>query len=173
MSKRTTRTHVFLSTGFHTLRCIRPHGHKEDSHIAPFDSLETYKSVEWFLQSGKTAWVKHREPITVPIASPRCDSTVHGVPEYPTRTPHHEAAGLVALLGWDWWEGVDALEEEDDEVLHAYLDILRVERPDDDERTRSLSRIGTQSALRVLHARALESGRLSDDGCPIERVDTQ
>lgn len=34
------------------------------------------------------------------------------------------ACGLVALLGWDWWDGLNSLKEEPDEVLVEYIRIL-------------------------------------------------
>lgn len=37
---------------------------------------------------------------------------------------YREARGLVALLGWDWYDCLNALESESEEVLVEFLGIL-------------------------------------------------
>ena len=40
------------------------------------------------------------------------------------RTAAQVAAGLIALLGWDWGDGLDALDNESEEVLLEYIGML-------------------------------------------------
>ena len=83
------------------------------------------------------------------------------------------ASGLVVLLGWDWWDGLTALEDESDEVLTAYLDIMMApEKPDDPEPEwmRARTRHGIRWANSILRERAVEMARWADDGGPQEAV---
>lgn len=57
-----------------------------------------------------------------------------------------EARGLVAVLGWDWWDGIQALRFQSADVLNAYIAILAPEYPDDTERTKALSVLGMSRA---------------------------
>src|ERR1700722_1997095 len=83
-------------------------------------------------------------------------------------SPFQEACGLVASLGWDWYDALDELEDASDAVLYEFLKILNGPPSDKEtERHRLLSRVGTRHALFVLHERAKEIGQLLDDGCPL------
>ncbi len=69
-------------------------------------------------------------------------------------TPIDRAKGLVALLGWDWGDGIDALEKEDDATLREYISILEVETPNEPERVRLLSELGSRIAKDILRERS-------------------
>lgn len=79
------------------------------------------------------------------------------------------ASSLVALLGWDWWDGLTALDNESDEVLIAYLDIMMApETPEEPDWMKAFTRHGIRWANSVLRERAVELARWADDGGPQE-----
>ena len=77
----------------------------------------------------------------------------------------HRARNLVILLGWDWWDGLEALEDESNEVLDAYLEILhQPETPDEPVWMKARTRHGIRWANSILRERADELARWAEDG---------
>ena len=68
-----------------------------------------------------------------------------------------EAFGLIALLGWDFLEGLAELDKATNETLSEYIRILSVEEENEPEWVRSNSIAGIRKANIILEKRNKEN----------------
>jgi hypothetical protein len=68
-----------------------------------------------------------------------------------------EAFGLIALLGWDFLEGLAELDKATNETLSEYIRILSVEEKNEPEWVKSNSIAGIRKANAILEKRNKEN----------------